>query len=175
MRTKQVCTSAPARTAVRSRAPGGLPPVAFNAGNPQFNNNIADAFRFAINPPNRGQINPVFPDLVVERAGGIAPGCPTRPCPQAISVEDPGVLVTNYRMEPVGLRVFDPNRRGPDGKNGTQARASAAISPSRCSRAPTAPISNLNVQPTANTVINGTRFPPPINAGGSWPAIRSRR
>jgi hypothetical protein len=38
------------------------PPIAFNAGNPLFNNNVADAFRFAINPPNRGQINPVFPD-----------------------------------------------------------------------------------------------------------------
>ena len=42
-----------------------LPPVVFNAGNAQFNGNVADAFRFAINPPNRGQINPVFPDLVV--------------------------------------------------------------------------------------------------------------
>ena len=27
-------------------------------------------------------------------------------------------------------------------------------------------IAQLNVQPTAATVINGTRFPPPINAAG---------
>jgi manganese oxidase len=144
-------------------------PVAFNAGNPQFTGNITDAFRFAINPPNRGQINPVFPDLVVERRGGIAPGCPTRPCPQAISVEDPGVMVTNYRMEAVGLRVFDPNRRGPDGKSGTQAagqRGDLAFAlQSRTDRA----MNNLNVQPNAATVINGTRFPPPINAAGVTP------
>jgi hypothetical protein len=29
--------------------------------------------------------------------------------------------VVNYRNEPVGLRVFDPNKIGPDGKSGTQA------------------------------------------------------
>ena len=142
------------------------PPVAFNAGNPLFNGAIADAFRFAINPPQRGQVNPVFPDLVIERAGGIDPGCPTRPCPQAISVQDPGALVTNYRMESVGLRVFDPNRKGPDGKNGTQAAGQrgdlAFAMQSRTDRA----IAALNVQPTAATVINGTRFPPPINAAG---------
>src|SRR5262245_46068255 len=145
------------------------PPAVFNAGNPQFNGLAADAFRFAINPPNRGQINPVFPDLVVERAGGVVPQCPTRPCPQAISVEDPGVLVTNYRMEPAGLRVFDPNRREPDGKNGTQApgqRGDLAFAlQSRTDRA----IAQLNVQPTAATVINGTRFPPPINSAGVTP------
>jgi len=143
-----------------------LPPRVFNAGNPLFNNNVADAFRFALNPPNRGQINPVFPDLVVERRGGISEGCPTRPCPQAISVQDPGVLVTNYRMESVGLRVYDPNRTGPDGKPGMQAdglKGDLAFAlQSRTDRA----INQLNVQPTAATVINGTRFPPPINAGG---------
>ena len=36
----------------------------FNAGNPQWNGDVNDAFRFAINPPAREQINPVFPDLV---------------------------------------------------------------------------------------------------------------
>ena len=82
----------------------------------------------------------MFPDLVIEVAGGVIPACPTRPCPQAISVQDPGALVTNYRMESVGLRVFDPNRIGPDGKPGMQAaRPCAATSPSRCSRAPIAP------------------------------------
>ena len=74
------------------------------------------------------------------------------------------MLVTNYRMESVGLRVFDPNRKGPDGKHGTQApgqRGDLAFAlQSRTDRA----IAQLNVQPTAATVINGTRFPPPINA-----------
>jgi len=142
------------------------PPQVFNAGNPQFNGLAADAFRFSINPPMRAQVNPVFPDLVIELAGGLDPRCPTRPCPQAISVEDVGLLVTNYRIESVGLRVFDPDRNGPDGKNGTQAagqRGDLAFAlQSRTDRA----IAALNVQPTAATVINGTRFPPPINAGG---------
>lgn len=82
---------------------------------------IADAFRHAVNPPARAQNTPVFPDLVLEVAGGVEPFCPERPCPQAISVQDPGVLVTNYRMEPVSDRVFDPNKIGPDGNFGTQA------------------------------------------------------
>ena len=100
--------------------PGAGPRVA-NAGNPLFDGTPDNAFRFAINPPARKQIEPVFPDLVVEAAGGILPGCPARPCPQAISVEDPGMHVVNYRNEPVGLRVFDPARIGPDGKPGAQA------------------------------------------------------
>ena len=45
----------------------------------------------------------------------------TRPCPQAIDAQDPGVLVVNYRHEPVGLRIYDPNKIGPDGKPGMQA------------------------------------------------------
>ena len=31
------------------------------------------------------------------------------------------MLVVNYRNEPVGLRIFDPNKLGPDGKPGMQA------------------------------------------------------
>ena len=82
---------------------------------------IANAFRYAINPPARTQIMPLYPDLVREVAGGILPGCPARPCPQAIDVQDPGMFVVNYRAEPVALRVFDPNKLGPDGKRGMQA------------------------------------------------------
>ena len=82
---------------------------------------IDDAFRYAINPPARQQINPVYPDLVVEVAGGIIPGCLQRPCPQAIDVQDPGMFVVNYRAEPIGLRVFNPTKAGPDGKPGMQA------------------------------------------------------
>jgi hypothetical protein len=141
----------------------GAGPVIANTGNLLFNNNPADAFRFAINPPARAQINPAFPELVLEVAGGILPGCPTRPCPQAIDVQDPGILVVNYRHEPVGLRIYDPNKPGPDGKPGMQAdgeRGDLAFAlQSRIDRA----IPRMNAQPTAATVINGTRFPPPIN------------
>lgn len=82
---------------------------------------LANSFRQAINPPARQQVTPLFPDIAIEVTGGIIPGCPTRPCPQAISVEDPGVMVVNYRQEPVGLRVFDPQKTGPDGRPGAQA------------------------------------------------------
>jgi hypothetical protein len=100
----------------------GLPMAVANLGNPEFTGLAADAFRFSINPPARQQFNaPLFPNLQLEVAGGQIPGCPTRPCPQAIDVQDPGTLVANYRAEPVGLRVFDPNKQGPDGKPGTQA------------------------------------------------------
>jgi hypothetical protein len=61
----------------------------------------------------------VYPDLYVNAAE--CPGGVPRPCPQAISVDDPGMMVVNYRNEPVALRVYDPNRPGPDGKPGSQA------------------------------------------------------
>ncbi|WP_075306501.1 hypothetical protein [Hyalangium minutum] len=79
----------------------------------------ATTFRNAIAPPHRQQVNPVFPDLYVNAA--ICPGGVPRPCPQAISADDPGMFVVNYRNEPVALRVYDPNKRGPDGQRGTQA------------------------------------------------------
>ncbi|MFZ2649326.1 MAG: hypothetical protein WA210_04375 [Burkholderiaceae bacterium] len=162
---------------------GVLQQKTFNAGNPLWNGDVRDAFRFAINPPAREQINPVFPDLVVElkdTVGQVQNFCPFRPCPQAIDVQDPGVLVTNYRHEPVALRVFDPNKPGPDaapGKDcspnnpdrtgcGMQADGLAGdlayALQSRTDRA----IARMNEQPNANTVIFGTRFPPPINAAG---------
>jgi hypothetical protein len=163
----------------------GLPPVVQNLGNPDALTLIptgnpvgtptsdpaatGNAFRFAINPPMREQLVPVFPELYAELAGGLDLRCPARPCPQAIDVQDPGILAVNYRHEPVGLRVFDPAKLGPDGKSGMQADGQkgdlAFALQSRTDRA----IALLNVQPTAATVINGTRFPPPINAGGVQP------
>ncbi len=48
-----------------------------------------------------------------------------RPCAEAINISHSSMFVVNYRNEPVGLRVFDPNAVGPDGKNGTQAAGQA--------------------------------------------------
>ena len=76
-------------------------------------------FLNAINPSFRQQANPIVPDV-----GLHAPFCPggvPRPCPEAISADDVGMLVVNYRNEPVGLRVYEPNKMGPDGKRGSQA------------------------------------------------------
>ncbi|MBI2217613.1 MAG: hypothetical protein HYU51_09980 [Candidatus Rokubacteria bacterium] len=83
----------------------------------------ANSFRDAINPSVREFANPVFPD-VIRHAADCKDGTP-RPCPEAISADDPGFFVTNYRNEPVGWRVFDPNKIGPDGKPGTQADGQA--------------------------------------------------
>ncbi|MDH3317906.1 MAG: hypothetical protein OER43_19380, partial [Gammaproteobacteria bacterium] len=99
-------------------------------------------FQSAINPSYRQEPKDktkVFPDIV-----RFPPTCPStdkdgnplldaqgnpvvikRPCSEAISADDVGMLVTNYRNEPIGLRVYDPNRPGPDGKNGTQAAGDA--------------------------------------------------
>jgi hypothetical protein len=75
------------------------------------------SFRKAINPSFRQQAG--LPDIV--RFPPSCPGGVPRPCPEAISADDVGMLVVNYRNEPVGQRVFDPARLGPDGKPGTQA------------------------------------------------------
>ncbi|OGI45206.1 MAG: hypothetical protein A2V92_05240 [Candidatus Muproteobacteria bacterium RBG_16_65_31] len=148
-------------------------PVVANAGNRDFSGRPEDAFRFAINPPARPQKNPVFPDLFVESTVCVknALGVPLlgRPCPTAIDVQDPGILVVNYRHEPVGLRIYDPRKVGPDGKRGMQAdgeRGDLAFAlQSRTDRA----IAGMNVMPNGATVINGTRFPPHINVGGFKP------
>ena len=153
--------------------PGGAPGaemVVANAGNPDFDGTPDNAFRFALNPPARPQKNPVFPDLFVESAVCVKDpitGVPllTRPCPTAIDVQDPGIMVVNYRHEPVGLRIYDPNKVGPDGKPGMQAdgeRGDLAFAlQSRIDRA----IPLMNQQPPAGFNIHGTIFPPPINTG----------
>ncbi|WP_245814315.1 hypothetical protein [Cystobacter ferrugineus] len=91
--------------------PDGIPDPALTA--------TPNTFRHAIAPPFRQQANPVFPDLVVNAA--VCPGGVPRPCPQAISADDPGLFLVNYRNEPTALRVYDPRRLGPDGKPGSQA------------------------------------------------------
>jgi hypothetical protein len=130
----------------------------------------ASSFRDSINPSFRLPVNPAveFPNV-----SHFPPVCPdginTRPCPEAITADDSGMLVVNYRNEPVGLRVFNPNGRGPDGKAGTQTAGLAGdlafALQSRTDRA----IREMNVQPAAGTSIRGTIFPPPINAGGVGP------
>jgi manganese oxidase len=127
----------------------------------------ANSFRSAINPSFRQEAP--LPDIL--RFPPFCPGGVPRPCPEAISADDVGMLVVNYRNEPVGLRVFDPKKIGPDGKLGTQAGGlnTAGVNvpaaagdlafalQSRTDRA----IAEMNVQPA------GANFPPPINAAGA--------
>ena len=91
-----------------------------------------DSFRLAINPSVRKpavsitdiiQFEPDCPGGTKPLAGAVYNNTsrPPRPCPEAISADDVGMMVVNYRNEPVAARVFDPEKLGPDGKRGTQA------------------------------------------------------
>jgi hypothetical protein len=85
---------------------------------------LADTWRQAVNPPIKLMAQP-FPDVVTAHnacpgdAGNPDPAVP-RPCPEAINVAHGSMFVSNYRNEPVGLRVFNPNTLGPDGRRGAQ-------------------------------------------------------
>jgi len=78
-----------------------------------------ETFRSSINPSFRQQANSDGPDIL--RFPPTCPGGVPRPCAEAISADDIGMLVVNYRNEPIGLRVYDPNKLGPDNKPGMQA------------------------------------------------------
>jgi len=134
----------------------------------------AETFRSSINPSVREEPKDqakVFPDIV--RYPPFCPGTEIdpitnlpvpgtivpRPCAVAISADDVGLLVTNYRNEPIGLRVFDPNKVFPgDNKAGMQADGLggdlAFALQTRTDRA----------IPQFNTVLGDTPYPA-LNAG----------
>ncbi len=89
-----------------------------------------NTFREAIQPPFRQQAPLVngFPVDIWEFPA-YCPGDPgtgavvPRPCPEAITADDPGMYVVNYRNESLMARVYDPNRTDcPDGRPGCQAK-----------------------------------------------------
>lgn len=97
-----------------------------------------DSFRQAIHPSVRKPANPEFPDIIAYEPtcpggheglpGAVydhTQGQPPRPCPEAISADDVGMMVVNYRNEPIAARVYDPNRPAADGKSGNQAEGYA--------------------------------------------------
>jgi len=106
----------------------GYTPI--NQPNP-FNATVASAptiqetWKEVVNPTLKTEAQ-VFPDVVTAKggcpgpAGNFDPSVP-RPCPEAINVGHSSTWVVNYRNEPVGYRVFDPSKKGPDGQNGAQA------------------------------------------------------
>jgi len=95
---------------------------------------IRNTFRDAIQPPYKQQASLVngfpvdiwdFPATCV----GDDPDDPTarvkRPCPEAITADDPGMYVVNYRNESLASRIYDPDRPAvecPDGKQGCQTK-----------------------------------------------------
>ncbi len=96
-----------------------------------------NSYKYAINPPIKDDVareNPI--DLVVYKG---AKGNPEeglkenecdkgimRPCPEAITADDPGTMVVNYRNEPIGLRIMDTSSgsgKQAEGKEGNLAYA----------------------------------------------------
>ena len=144
-----------------------------------FNATKADApalfntWQQTVNPPLKLKSVP-FPDVVTAEAG-----CPgplgnfdpniTRPCAEAINISHSSMFVVNYRNEPVGLRVFDPNAIGPDGNNGSQAAGPggdlAFALQSRQDRA----------IPELNTSLGNTPYPTPGYCKGSGDGINCDR
>ena len=66
-----------------------------------------------------------------------------RPCPEAISADDPGTYVLNFRNEPIGLRVFNGESGAAAGQTAGPAGDLARVYESRTDRA----IPELNSQP----------------------------
>jgi hypothetical protein len=141
-------------------------------------------FAGAINPSFR--LPPVNPEDIYVHPnwcpGTILPdGTPNplgpipRPCPEAISADDPGTYALNFRNEPIGLRVFDGvvGQDGPGGVDGGQTPGLAGdlafAYQSRTDRA----IPELNVQPETNGI---SPYPPltsDVRPGDPWtPMLR---
>ena len=87
-----------------------------------FGGVTADTFRDAIQPSFRLEAphndnNSNFPaDIWI-----FPPDCPggvPRPCSEAISADDPGMYIVNYRNESLAARIYDPNKPGPDAAAG---------------------------------------------------------
>jgi hypothetical protein len=168
-----------------------------------------DTFRFSISPPLIKPVHPIFPDLTVEKnvtlangalsparlaalgrgeeeggEEGFVPECIQRPCPTSIDFLEPGIFVVNYRNEPVGLRIYDPEKIGPDGKKGAQADGIAGDLAHALRSDVVRKIGDLNrmpgkgdvasTQPEALALLPATNiaptvYPPHINHGGFEP------
>ncbi len=122
------------------------------------------SFRSAVNPSVKVMPANPLPDLL--QFSVTCPGGAPRPCPEAISADDPGFLVVNYRNEPIGFRVFNPARLGPDGKPGAQADGLAGDLALALQSRTDRKMARLNTQPVPGGAgaVNGTQFPPALNA-----------
>jgi len=141
-------------------------------------------FASAINPSFRlPPVNPAdiyvhpnwCPGTTFDPLTGAPVNVVPRPCPEAISADDPGTYALNFRNEPIGLRVFDGvvGLDGPLGVDGGQTPGLAGdlsfAYQSRTDRA----IPELNVQPETNGI---SEYPPltaDVQPGDPWtPMLR---
>ncbi|MFZ2404499.1 MAG: hypothetical protein WAW41_05135 [Methylobacter sp.] len=111
-----------------------------------------------VNPPGKMEDGP-------HNLLAVAPTCPgggARPCPEAISAEDPGTMTVNYRNEPIAQRIHNGVNGQTSGKPGDLSFAFE----SRTDRAMTA----LNSQPAffswplTKNVMPGDPFTPLLKA-----------
>ncbi len=108
---------------------GGQPNLVSNEDpvNPQEIVSYAD-FPNAVNPSMREVPAPSPNEADLFFFPPVCPGGVPRPCPEAISADDPGTYVMNYRNEPIGSRVYDPATRAQAaGEAGDLAYAFASI------------------------------------------------
>lgn len=111
-----------------------------------------------VNPPGKQEAN--LHDLI-ERSPTCLGGAP-RPCPEAISADDPGTMTVNYRNEPIALRVNNGANVQTPGRAGDLSFAFE----SRTDRA----IAALNsqpdffAQPLTRDVLPGDPFTPLLKA-----------
>ena len=108
---------------------GGQPKLVSNEDpvNPEQIVSYAD-FPNAVNPSVRDVPAPSPNEADLFFFPPVCPGGVPRPCPEAISAEDPGTYVMNYRNEPIGSRVYDPATRAQAaGESGDLAYAFASI------------------------------------------------
>jgi VCBS repeat-containing protein len=86
-------------------------------------------FPNAINPSFRVK-PPVGFESSITFYPPICPDGSPRPCPEAISGDDPGTYVVNYRNEPIALRVYDPSTKSQAiGQAGDLAYAFSSLIP----------------------------------------------
>jgi len=146
---------------------------------------LRDTWQQAVNPPLKLKSVP-FPDIVTanhlcpgplaDQAGNPIPGSHTnaspfvpRPCVEAINISHSSMWVVNYRNEPVGLRVFDPNKVGPDGQNGAQADGQPGdLALAFQSR-------NDRKLPQLNSALGDTPYPTPSYCSGTGDGINCDR
>jgi hypothetical protein len=77
---------------------------------------LTDIIAFEPDCPGGNKEEKTLPGAVYDKTDR-----PPRPCPEAIAADDVGMMVVNYRNEPIGARVFDRESIGHDGIRGTQA------------------------------------------------------
>ena len=145
----------------------------------------------AVNPPGRKSVGPpdlyLKPDVCPTNDGSMgdqdgtllaswAPlasgGGPAPPCPEAVSADDPGIFVVNYRNEPLAHRISDTFTPGatPSQVSGVPGDPSFAYATilnrvnSEMNKVPDATLSNVSYPGLTGGLLRGDPFTPILRA-----------